>query len=573
MRIFGGSFQILQKTKATNLLSLLILAFLVVSIPVTVYLITNSRDDRSRAAVPNQADIDVIFIERTPRYQRYDVRYDTGYPLLATGTENLQRNPNVGQVVTFTAHYKNAGNLPFSSFGYKWYIDNVEVKSGTAAGLAVGVQSIQTLQWAWQTGDHTVRFVADPPNLISEISEDNNILEDRTNAIYLRMQVEQSVYDNFNQLVNLVGTYSFEDWVQEHMKALNQKLIDSGSIERVRIDQIQIQANDTLPNCCTHADVNWEWDGSWGFSWAPDSWCMPGNCNSTGNFNDITYWITRIQPGLIHEWTHQMGMAHSYDANVDNAADNQITGKKLIQVKPEIVGAKRGDDVGYSFVDNVNLTPYFVKALNSNKGYRRGYYADYLFDIPDTNKLIIKDALGNLLSNAQIKIWQTAVRKLSGSPRFIGTTDAFGEYTIPNQTIPFGTLTTSTGHTLKANPFGIVHVVGENGLFLIEISVGTQKDYKIMTVHDFNMAYWSSTLGSKNSATYVLNTEILLNANPENIALGKTATASKTSSQAAGAVDGDKTSITSGFWEPAGGQSQEIGGKLTLVKTIRFIRW
>lgn len=524
---------------------------LLLAIPITVYITSQARDFRSKAAVPNQQDLDVTFIERTPRYNRFNVTYPNSYPRLYPGTELEKRDPVVGQEVTFIAHYKNAGGVLSDNFNYKWFIDGVEVDSGTQSALAPGSVGSQTLNWNWETGDHDVKFQVDSSNQLTEISEDNNQLTERINAIYLRVHVEQTTYDNFNRLLNLVGSYSFEDWVQAQMVKLNEKLADSGSLSRVRIDQITLQADGSLPRGGKHSPVNWEWDGSWGFSWDQDTWCMPGFCNTSGNYNDITYWVTKIQPGLLHEWTHQMGMAHSYDANVTNS-NNLITNQNLLQLNPDVVGIG-GDDVGVAFDQNRLLTPYYVSALDSTYGKRRGYYADYLFAIPDTNKLLIKDVSNNPIPNALLKIWQSRSAQVTGAPKFVGTTDSNGEYVLPNVPLTEGSLTTETGHIQKPNPFGVIDVNARNGMFLVEINWGNQKSYKNLSIHEFNLAFFR---GFQNSATYTLSSGLATGSNlTDNLALNKTATSFCNNScdqGASGAMDGDKTSTSSGYWEPSG---------------------
>lgn len=531
----------------SNLLAIVVTVFILLAIPFTVFVSQKVRDLRSHASIPQQQDLDVTFIERTPRYQRYNVVYPNRYPTLASGTENLQRNPNVGDIVTFTAHFKNAGVIISNSFTYKWFIDGVQVSSGSHNPLLVGQADTATFQWAWQNGNHDIKFVIDPGSSVKEISSANNQRQERINAIYLRIQVEQSVYDNFNNILNLVGSYSFEDWVQAQLDAFNQKLIDSGGLERVRIDQIFVQPDGSLPDTGTHSDSNWDWDGSWGFTWNFNSWCMPPNCGSAGN--DITFWNSRIQAGLLHEWSHQMGMAHSYDANIDIATNNTVNGQRLVQSNPDIVGVG-GDDVGNAFSQNIPLTPYFIYALNSNVGYRRGYYADYLFNLPDTNILQFKDVLGNKLANASLRIWQSNANTIGGAPIVTGTTDLNGQYVLPNQPLPLGNLTTATGHTLKPNPFGVIDVVGSNGLLLFEVTVGSLKEYKFLTIHDFNLAYFR---GSTQTAIYSIQTSLIANANPTNLALNQPTTSycgNSCAGPASAAVDGDKTSITTGYWAP-----------------------
>ncbi|MBI2022498.1 hypothetical protein HYS97_01470, partial [Candidatus Daviesbacteria bacterium] len=514
-------------------------------------------------------DLSVSFIERTLRFERYNVTYPNDYPRLVSGTEGYQRWPTAGQTVKFTASIKNAGTASSSATIYRWFIDNQEVKKGTLDGLAQGENKKEELDWSWQDGDHTVKFIVDPDNNLTEISKQNNQLEDRTNSLSFRIHVDKTVYDKFNSFLNIIGTYSFEDWIQQHIKAFNQKIESSGGKTRIRVDQISVEPDHLTDPGGTHAPMDMEWDGRWGFV-MPD-WCKSVDCPDRPD--GINYWVTKIQPSLLHEWSHQIGMAHSYDANVDIASNNLISGTRLIQKNPDIVGTG-GDDVGGAFEQNKPLTPYFIFALDSTLGFRRGYYAEYLFDTPDQNIVSFKDAFSNPLTNAQVKVWQKQDGKVSGEPMLTGSTDSNGNFSLPNKPIPEGNLTTATGHTLKANPFGQIKVVGQNGLFLFEIQKEGQIDYQILTIHDFNLAYFK---GAKASANYTLKTAIVSNANPTNLMLKKPASASTNDSQAYMAVDGDKTSIDTGYWSPANAQGNigdflkvDLGASNSLYKIIVY---
>ena len=51
--------------------------------------------------------------------------------------------------------------------------------------------------------------------------------------------------------------------------------------------------------------------------------------------------------------------------------------------------------------------------------------------------------------------------------------------------------TTATGHTLKANPFATIHVVGLNALALIEVSrPGGDFDHQFLPLPLLNERYW-----------------------------------------------------------------------------------
>ena len=524
-------------------------------------------------------DLDVTYISRTPMYARYNVNYNpSGYNPYLTGgqTGSDQRWPNPGETVTFTAHVKNIGEATVPIFEFQWFVDNILVSSGTHSNLAPGDTIQKTLEWSWIDGNHDVKFVVDPNHVIAESSKANNEREDKTNGPYLRLHVEQSVYDAFNSIQNMVGTFSFEDWAQAHMDAFNQKIIDAGGFETARIDEIVVEPDGSLPEWGTHAPDNWLWDGSWGFSYGPNSWCDV-NCDKnegpahTWPSNPISYWATTIQLTLLHEWTHQLGIIDSYQLNYDwnYAANNEVIthcSEFIIGVTPQ----QGYEDCVYYNPDlagmmsgayHLGYTPFFVGALNSNLGYRRGYFGEYLYDIPVQNKIRVLDVATNPLSNAEVYFYQdTGCNSLPDEVIFSGTTDNNGEFTLPNRAVT--PITTETGHTLRANPFGDINVVGCNGVFLIKIIANGQTDYQWMDISMFNLAYWS---GSETTATYEISTNLVTNADPTNadptnLALNKPTTALcqlggqpvcqfDASHTPEKAVDGDKSSADS-YWAP-----------------------
>ena len=98
-----------------------------------------SRGLRSRAVLtkPTGIDLDVTYINRTPMHNRYEVWYTAdGKPYLRPGTESDKRWPDYGEIVTFTAHIINKGTTASGVFAFKWFIDDVEVFSGTHSSLA-----------------------------------------------------------------------------------------------------------------------------------------------------------------------------------------------------------------------------------------------------------------------------------------------------------------------------------------------------------------------------------------------------------------------------------------------------
>jgi len=467
------------------------------------------------ASVPaGTPDLDVTYIERLPRYQRYHVQYGASGP---TGISNPgQKDPGAGEAVTFIAHVKNKGDGASGNFSFAWKINDAPVYSGIAPSLAGGgAEQTVSYSWQWQTDkDYEVEFVVDPSNAISENYEQNNSLKIKTNSYYLRIQVEQEVYDNFNFLTNVAGTKSFEDWIQAQFAEINRMFArqGGGTEARVRIDQISIEPNDTLPDGGTHAAENWDWDGSWGFE--RTGWTL----------NEISAWVGRIQYTLIHELNHQLGIIDAYNLNYDW---NYVKGNEIIPICASFDITKMHTVAGYaepykictymndkyqsimrggSYPENQEYSTFEIGAINATKGYRRGYFGEYLFDVPANNFLRFMNN-DQPVSGLAVEAYQaTNVSIKLENKIYTGITDSAGKIALPNRSVSSLPITL-TGHQLKPNPFGDINVVGLNGILLLKLSNGSAIDYKYIDISEFNVAYWS---GNKENATYNISTALTM---------------------------------------------------------------
>ncbi len=77
----------------------------------------------AQAIPPLLPDLSVQWIERTPRYQRYCVDYSRGLPELCAGTEEEQRFPEPGEIVTWTAYIANQGRVASPAVPALWQVD------------------------------------------------------------------------------------------------------------------------------------------------------------------------------------------------------------------------------------------------------------------------------------------------------------------------------------------------------------------------------------------------------------------------------------------------------------------
>ena len=154
-----------SKSKLSKSVLILFVLFLFVVIPLTVFITLQGQNIQQRAQTvppPTGPDLDVLYIERNPKYN-YDA--PKGWPA-----------PN--DTVTFVAHVKNMGTVATGNFTYTWSIDGQVVNTGNGTSLTPRQRTTFSLPWQWQNGKHTVKFEADPNNAITETSEKNNVVEE-----------------------------------------------------------------------------------------------------------------------------------------------------------------------------------------------------------------------------------------------------------------------------------------------------------------------------------------------------------------------------------------------------------
>ncbi|MGC8947467.1 MAG: LamG-like jellyroll fold domain-containing protein [Anaerolineae bacterium] len=437
---------------------------------------------------PAGIDLDVVYISRTPMYNRYEVWYTAdGTPYLRPGTENDKRWPAPGEIVTFTAHIINKGTVASGSFAFKWFIDGGEVHSGTHSSLAPGEEGTETYQWVWAhtmdgerlLGSHTVRFTVDPANTISETYESNNSLEDRTDALSLVLAVTPELYTALETPVDPQWPFSAEDWLQKQIAAMNAAFVrsvypsaPSGIVERVRLDKILVTS--TAPPADTSRDGGF-------FMTADDRF---GNA-----YYDPT---TDVSGALIHELSHQLGVIDLYNLGFELEVP-QVIDQNGWPLQMETGLPATG------LMINPGIRPPIYEehtaiGLNSNKGYRRGYYGEYLYDVPSQTYLRILDNRGLPVAGVTVKLYQlTRARTVQGNaidnvPEITGVTDTDGMVLLPNRSV--GTpVSTHTGHTLRDNPFGVIDVgAGFNDEFILEVAKGTHQEYSWLEITRFNLA-------------------------------------------------------------------------------------
>jgi hypothetical protein len=452
---------------------------------------------------PTLPDLTILHISRSPRYAAYKVDYPGGIPTLRAGNVGAQRRPTAGETVTLTAAIKNQGILDSPAVAFQWTLDGETFAAGALPALAAGEVTSLTTTWEWSDASHQFELAIDLAGALEEISEENNRRGHQTDALFLAIDVHPFVYEEFARRPNLVGSWSFEDWVQAQVAQMNERLAGAaypltpdGILDRVRIDQIRVLPEEDGLDVANHDDLP-EFDGRWIFGVAEDDHHTPVDERRESAENYARNYAGQIDWGLVHELTHQLGVIDLYRLALDGAVGNPLVaadGRALLLGRrwpnPGLMGG--GETTPYD--DGTYYSSHTARGLNSHAGYRRGYYGDYLFDLPAQTVLQVLDNRGLPAAGAQIDIFQTAGDRLDSAPVVSGVADAAGQFELPNRPIAGGDITTATGHTLSANPFGLIDVVGTNGLLLARVRSPaslSHEEFQWIPLTDLNLARWS----------------------------------------------------------------------------------
>lgn len=444
---------------------------------------------------PPLSDLSVQWIERTPRYPRYCLDYSRGLPELCPGSEDAKHYPDPGEIVTFTAHIANQGVLTSPATSALWTVGQAAHLPGDIPALAPGMTATLAITWPWPAEPLTVTLSIDPAASLGEITRSNNARSQRNDALYLDIAVHPLVYAAFSRRPNLAGSWSFHDWIQAQFDAMNANLAAAtypaaprGVLDRVRIDRIVV--TEALGGDIVTSTLGF--DGRWTFRVDEDD---PDTPEDEGALSAEAYaraFANTIDWGLIHELSHQLGVIDLYQLNVFGSFQNELLEADglpsllgFLWPNPGLMGGgDRGEHPADSYSEHTAL------ALNRNAGLRRGYYGEYLYDLPPSTSLLVLDNRGQPLPAAQVALYQTEGGALRAEPVISGTLDAQGRFLLPARPVPYGGLTTATGHTLAPNPFGPIDVVGFDGQLLVQISQDEQHFYTWWPITDFNLAFW-----------------------------------------------------------------------------------
>ena len=447
-------------------------------------------------------DLAISHIERLPRYLSYKVTYwgdnaACGYPfeedlgpVLCPYLEDVDRWwPDQGERVELVAHVFNLGDRESGQFVYRWRMEGTLVEEGVHEGLASGGEGEVRLEMAWPSQDSNPWLTLEVA-LVSgeeEIIGFNNRVVDWIKGYPMGFSFSPDTYDNL-RFPKSPGpaVYSPEYWLHAHIEELNRLLAEAGLEDRVRIELFWLSDDHHIQS---KLPVRKYLDGWWAF------------LGDKPRFRDRFGQELEINYGLIHELLHQMGVIDLYTMfgglDFTEVPDANRPGK--------LAGCGtdywRNEWDCFYFAEGINdimgsggplVGLHTAGGLAGNYGHRRGHYGEYLFDTPTRSFLKIVDKNGRPQMGVDIRFYQFEVSErgqfTDKIPEFEVTTGDGGLVLLPNRGVT-GPVTL-TGHQLRPNPFGIISVVGINGIFLLEMDGGCI-NYEWLTVVDLNLSYWS----------------------------------------------------------------------------------
>lgn len=430
---------------------------------------------------PDLPDLDVTYIERTPRTRSNhgNVDYPGGLPKLKRPNED-RLFPLPGTKVTFTAHVVNRGARDTQEATYRWLLDGRPIGDGKLAGLAPKAEATALVQWDWQDGPHEITFAVDPDQGTREISRLNNQLTDRTDARGFLIHVTKDALEEYNSAANLVESFSFEDWVQHHFLIWNlifQSGIfpesPEGCLVRCRVDKIlYVNAASARQEVEQAQQDGHEWgnyfQGTWHFE----------------KHADFRRRMQSREIEFLHEMGHQLGLIDEYRQDI-NAGEVQLpAGGPFAFVHhfhsntPSLMGN--------------NSSPLFsdqaVVALNVQQNRPGGYFGDYQFVMPSSCRARVLDRSGRPLASATVNFYRRVNGKFTADGFLAGgATDDRGEFPLPNQPTP--EYVTDDGlFRLRPNFLGKMDTVGSQGSVLVCITHHERSEWHVLEASKANVA-------------------------------------------------------------------------------------
>ena len=383
-----------------------------------------------------QFDIDVTYIERTPR-----IDFDGPNGGL----------PKVGSPVKWIGHVWNWSAIPVR-FTYEWRVDGKSVLKGLSTA-PVGGESSVAYPEMWVAKRRNLTLKVQPTVRMMEAVQANNELTIQTDAVTVGFWVERSLWDFMHEHQVQLPTKdanSFADWGQRMMRQWNRMFVEAvykdypqGVTERVHLDKITIVPDFALPlsggipsnnpdNRDKTVDMVWGMEGSDinpGIVVKKDDWWSPEKAIAALTNGDIEK--RKIDPpfwcglGYIHEMNHARYLVDSYGFNVHTdtgkdptkwsikvKADGQYVLGRYMPLKGDMMWSEK--HVGHMGGDYWKFSAFETMCWNRVQGKRaRGgncnspdTIGEFLNDIPKKVVLQFLDASGKPLNGAEVWVYR-----------------------------------------------------------------------------------------------------------------------------------------------------------------------
>ncbi len=461
-------------------------------------------------------DLDVLFIERTPRIN-YDANRKTG------------GWPAKGQRVEWVAHLKSWGKRDIAEAGYRWVLDGKVAGKGAIMDWKAGTEKTVSLPWRWEKKRHNLAFILDPEGRFEdEVSRRNNQVTIDTDALAVGYWVEEGLADwmHEHQMKLGDGMNSFEDWGQRQMLIWNQMNANArfgtspnGITDRVRLDLVvhvptgALPLNGGIPT--NNPDVKDKTvDLMWGMVGTPDA-LKPDGFWKVDKGGPMFY-----EYGLIHELNHARYVIDSYGFDVHpNALDDlklpdgtPMVGSDAMPWDKWIVhhnkykGLMGGGLQGFSEYEAYQWNRIAGKRASQGNQNSPGNIGEFLnTDLPQRNHVRILNQNGLPLSGAKV-----ALHTVQGR--------GDGWYWKKYSNTPTATYTANEGGWIELPrcPFGekVRHDYGcANSVMLLVITANGVTRTCFVEVTDFNLQYYR---GYRDEAFY----EVTVNTAPGNTQAG-----------------------------------------------------
>ena len=440
----------------------------------------------------DETDLQVVSISRTARYPRYDPQYSyyeitepsgfgpyafTAATGLGSGQNgNTQRWPGLGEQVTYTATVRNRGTrVVGTTLSRGWTLDGAVVDS-TSGVVALLPGQTTTFSWSmpWDGADHEIGFSFS----LADARADNNALAIRSKSVAFLSFADRTYAENFRE--ESAGydaiTDDLFDWLNAHMARFNQMFADAGTDKRVHFDVLEMLEDDDPDPVVNRIE----------FAIFPFRYkAADGTLRLSGYYDPAE----DLDFGLLHEMGHQLGLIDLYRLDLP-AERNQVSGQAYWAIPDLMHGVSHF------------LAPHSADAMTHWLDKAHGYYGQYLYKLPEQVRLRLVGFDDTPLAGATVRVYQRTERPglgdiLTNQVKFEGTTDASGEWTLPNVPIDTSLVPeTYAGDALADNPFGYIAVVGTNGLLLLEVTHEDQTDYAWLPITEVNDAYWAGQTGT-----------------------------------------------------------------------------